>query len=170
MSEPPRKLKNRPKCDVCLRQFSSNTKLRSHRERIHEGKTSKDFGCPICQKMYTTNGHVTRHVNTAHLKLREFVCKMCGRAFGENCGLRRHMRMQHKQGTEGVVDQDEDVVEQDEADEANEADEARADDGDDDNADDSDSYSESSSLEEFLRKRLASRNKDRRTKSKKSET
>jgi uncharacterized C2H2 Zn-finger protein len=165
MSEPPRKLKNRPKCDVCLRQFSSNTKLRSHRERIHEGKTSKDFGCPICQKMYTTNGHVTRHVNTAHLKLREFVCKMCGRAFGENCGLRRHMRMQHKQGTEGIVDQDEDVVDQDEADEA---DEARAD--DDDNADDSDSYSESSSLEEFLRKRLASRNKDRRTKSKTSET
>ena len=36
-----------PICDVCGKTYSSNSKLRKHRETVHEGKT---VPCPICGK------------------------------------------------------------------------------------------------------------------------
>jgi uncharacterized Zn-finger protein len=84
-----------PQCDVCLRRFSSNTKLRNHKARIHEGKTSKDFECPKCHKRFTTKSYLKTHDDTVHLKLREHVCEVCGRAFGRNTHLQDHIRMRH---------------------------------------------------------------------------
>jgi KRAB domain-containing zinc finger protein len=84
-----------PQCDVCLRRFSQNQKLRNHKARIHEGKTSKDFECPKCHKRFSQKSHLNVHNNTVHLKLREHVCEVCGRAFGLNAHLQRHIRMRH---------------------------------------------------------------------------
>ena len=144
-----------PQCDVCLRRFYNNTKLRNHKARIHEGKTSKDYECPKCHKRFAEKSKLKRHDDTVHLKLRKHVCEVCGRAYGQNAHLQGHIRTQHSRTF--VDDEDEDHVSED-VDE--DEDEARPDDHGDDDADDSDS--ESSSLEELLRKRLASRNKRRR--------
>jgi uncharacterized Zn-finger protein len=73
-----------PQCDKCLRRFSSNTMLRNHKARIHDGKTSKDFECLKCHKRFSEKGNLTKHDKTVHLKLREHVCEVCGRAFGRN--------------------------------------------------------------------------------------
>jgi hypothetical protein len=45
-----------PQCDKCLRRFVSNQKLRNHKARIHDGKTSKDFECVKCHKKFSTKG------------------------------------------------------------------------------------------------------------------
>jgi hypothetical protein len=78
---------------VCLRRFSSNTKLRNHKARIHEGKTSKDFECLECHKRFSQKGVLKRHDDTVHLN----VCEVCGRAFGRNDALLSHMVMRHDQ-------------------------------------------------------------------------
>jgi KRAB domain-containing zinc finger protein len=84
-----------PQCNVCLRRFSSNTKLRNHKARIHEGKTSKDFECPKCHKKFSYKSDLTKHDKTVHLKLRDHVCDVCGRAFGQNGTLQMHIRIKH---------------------------------------------------------------------------
>ena len=84
-----------PQCNVCLRRFCSNQSLRLHKERVHDGKTSKDFECPKCHKWFSKKASLNRHDKTVHLKLREHVCEVCGRAFGENASLQKHIRMRH---------------------------------------------------------------------------
>jgi hypothetical protein len=84
-----------PQCEKCLRRFSSNQKLRNHKARIHEGKTSNNFECPKCHKWFSQKSNLTQHDKTVHLKLREHVCEVCGRAFGENCKLQLHIRIKH---------------------------------------------------------------------------
>jgi hypothetical protein len=84
-----------PQCDKCLRRFCSNQKLRNHKARIHDGKTSKDFECLKCNKRFSQKGNLTTHDKTVHLKLREHVCEVCGRAFGKNGNLQMHIRMRH---------------------------------------------------------------------------
>jgi hypothetical protein len=149
-----------PQCEKCLRRFATNWTLRNHKARIHEGKTSKDFECPKCHKTFSFKHNLTRHDKLVHLELREHVCEVCSRAFGENRNLQAHIRKWHSHTF--IDDEDEDDVNEDEDDVDEDDDEARSDDHcDDDNADGSDS--ESSSLEELLRKRLASRNKRRRS-------
>jgi hypothetical protein len=84
-----------PQCDVCLRRFARNETLRNHKARIHEGKTSKDFECPKCHKLFSTKSNLTTHDKSVHLKLRDHVCEVCGRAFGENGHLQMHIRRRH---------------------------------------------------------------------------
>ena len=84
-----------PQCNVCLRRFADNTRLRNHKARIHEGKTSKDFECHKCYKKFTKKASLNRHDNNVHLQLRDHVCEVCGRAFGQNGNLQSHFRMRH---------------------------------------------------------------------------
>jgi hypothetical protein len=53
-------------------------KLRNHKARIHDGKTSKDFECPKCHKKFSNKSDLNRHDKTVHLKLRDHVCEVCG--------------------------------------------------------------------------------------------
>jgi hypothetical protein len=78
---------------VCLRRFADNTRLRNHKARIHEGKTSKDFACLKCHKRFKHD--MKTHDKTVHLKLREHVCEVCGRSFGQNGHLQLHIRLRH---------------------------------------------------------------------------
>ena len=85
-----------PICDVCGKTYSSNSKLRKHREAVHEGKT---IPCPICgkqMKAHSLPDHISVHKNgVARIAKREFACSVCGKLFKTKACVERHENALH---------------------------------------------------------------------------
>ena len=84
-----------PQCKICLRRFSSNTKLRNHKDRVHNENRVDRFECDTCHRRFGKKSNMMQHIRTVHLKERRFFCGDCGQAFGESGHRNAHVRMMH---------------------------------------------------------------------------
>jgi len=87
-------------CDFpgCNLTFSRPSRLNNHM-RIHTG--DRPFVCDHCQKSYTRNAHLKRHIETNHSAKSEnkevpaFTCSTCHKSFSLNQNLQRHIKRTH---------------------------------------------------------------------------
>lgn len=63
---------------------------------------SRIFNCKHCQRAFTREEHLTRHILLTHNKLKPFVCGICSRPFSRRDLLLRHAKNLH-QGSELAV-------------------------------------------------------------------
>ena len=81
-------------CQYCGRVLHSRTGKQQH-ERLHEGR---GFSCRHCDKSFTTNAALVRHVNGVHERQR-YPCYRCNRTF---CQL-GHLRSHQKKSCTGIL-------------------------------------------------------------------
>ena len=62
----------------------------------------RSFNCGSCNRAFTREEHLSRHVLLTHNKLKPFVCGLCSRAFSRRDLLLRHAKNLHK-GSEWAV-------------------------------------------------------------------
>lgn len=57
-----KKMKLRPKCDICSKTFSRQSSLKTHITTVH--KKIKNYECPYsnCNKKFSTNSNMRRHI------------------------------------------------------------------------------------------------------------
>lgn len=63
---------------------------------------SRVFNCLKCDKAFTRDEHLTRHILSTHNKLKPFVCGICNRPFSRRDLLLRHAKNLH-QGLEKSI-------------------------------------------------------------------
>ena len=76
-------------CDICHKQFSSQSNLRGHWS-IH--KDERPYLCSICGTAFKANSNLQKHI-MRHLGDKRFSCKTCGKQFVTSTDLRRHYRV-----------------------------------------------------------------------------
>jgi len=90
-------LTSRPKCNVCGKSFSDNTRLKIH-SRIHTGE--KPFLCQICNQSFSDPSAYRRHVakkNCLKSKsvIEEIRCPVCEKPFKSQTWLDKHVASKH---------------------------------------------------------------------------
>ncbi|EGV62334.1 hypothetical protein CANTEDRAFT_126106 [Yamadazyma tenuis ATCC 10573] len=60
------------------------------------------FNCLKCNKAFTRDEHLTRHILSTHNKLKPFICGICSRPFSRRDLLLRHAKNLH-QGSEKSI-------------------------------------------------------------------
>jgi len=78
--------KDRFKCKICLKCYSSKQSL-EHHERIHSGE--KPFQCEVCDKTFAQKGNLDRHMRI-HSGEKPYECDICGKKFSVSCHLKYH--------------------------------------------------------------------------------
>ena len=113
------------KCDICFKEFTANSSLTLHLNRIHSKKDKQNkFLCSHCDKSFISNqtlkyheklhlgepmnecsycklsfikaSDVKTHVKIVHLEIREFKCEYCSKCFSLIDNLSRHVETVHK--------------------------------------------------------------------------
>uniref|UniRef100_A0A182Q006 Protein krueppel n=1 Tax=Anopheles farauti TaxID=69004 RepID=A0A182Q006_9DIPT len=88
LTEESKKSLNKEKivCSVCGAMVNS---IKSHMA-IH---TDRPHQCEQCPKSFTSRTKLQSHINSVHLRKRDFKCDICGKAFLEKNNLKGHMRI-----------------------------------------------------------------------------
>ena len=85
------------KCDVCGKGFVSPSKLKMHKDTVHEGK--KNWICSECGKAYAHKTVLKRHVETVHegkeVPKETVICPQCGITFLK-VSLNHHINTVHE--------------------------------------------------------------------------
>ena len=105
-----------PTCSTCGKQVPTTKALAAHMDIAHTDYTTRqNVPCtwPGCTRAFTKAGNLKVHVQTVHVKAKDWVCggegvleadnkkvegwdrKGCGRAFGMKANLEEHIRTQH---------------------------------------------------------------------------
>lgn len=74
-------------CRICHRVMMSAAGRGRH-EKLHMGQGHK---CPTCQRQFTLNSDLQRHIIAVHEK-RRFVCDQCNQSFSQQCALVHHKK------------------------------------------------------------------------------
>ena len=83
--------------DGChLNRFNVEYQLNYHVLYGHEG--GKKHTCPECNKCFTYKS-IKRHMDTVHLKLKNYKCDQCEVAYGQSGDLKRHKIRVHQNVT-----------------------------------------------------------------------
>jgi uncharacterized C2H2 Zn-finger protein len=53
------------------------------------------FNCEYCDKTFGQKGDLKRHINTVHLKQKNYKCDHCNESFGKKSNLKRHINTIH---------------------------------------------------------------------------
>lgn len=89
------------KCETCGRTFDQKRSLWRHKRSCH-GPLS--FQCEKCAYSSRVRGHLKRHTDNVHHKIKKFKCEACGFAFGLKHSMKKHMN--HCQGHLGKTTTD----------------------------------------------------------------
>ena len=49
----------------------------------------------MCDKRFTEKGNLKKHVDTVHLKIKEYICVKCDKWFTQKGSLKTHMKAVH---------------------------------------------------------------------------
>ncbi|XP_052757210.1 zinc finger protein 492-like isoform X18 [Galleria mellonella] len=79
------------KCDLCLKCFGIESKLKQHM-RGHTGE--RNFICPICKNAYMHKITLRKHMRI-HNSVFKFVCSECGSGFHNKSEFVKHNRQWH---------------------------------------------------------------------------
>lgn len=79
--------KERYQCPTCSRWFQKRYHMKNH-EKIHQGL--KSYECQLCQKRYTSQTNLDRHVRVTHHNEKKHMCQECGKSFSQLAILRQH--------------------------------------------------------------------------------
>ncbi|XP_031638807.1 zinc finger protein 2-like [Contarinia nasturtii] len=79
-------------CNICSFFLNDQESFDDHKKQ-HEDKSSP-FECVICNKVMSSKGVLTRHMNV-HIGNVSGVCEICGKAFIHQSSLETHMKF-HK--------------------------------------------------------------------------
>jgi len=101
-----------PTCSLCGKQCDTNRALKAHLEIEHSSLASRQThlcSWPGCGRGFTKSGNLKVHMQSVHLKARDFVCGTfdlsasvegwnavgCGAAFTTKASLEEHVKTQH---------------------------------------------------------------------------
>lgn len=79
--------KERYQCPTCFRWFQKRYHMKNH-EKIHKGL--KSYECDLCQKRYTSQTNLDRHIRVTHHNEKKHHCDLCGKSFSQLAILRQH--------------------------------------------------------------------------------
>jgi hypothetical protein len=51
------------------------------------------FKCDQCERIFSVQSNLRRHIRTVHSDNRPFVCRLCGKTFNQHCNLKRHLKI-----------------------------------------------------------------------------
>lgn len=95
-----KKLESSIDCKICGRSFATKDYLKAH-EKYHEEpkikcKNQRKHKCPICDKTYLKNSHLSRHIKVTHEK-RTINCNVpnCERVYTRKERVLVHISKQH---------------------------------------------------------------------------
>lgn len=80
-------VKYRYQCSVCSRWFEKRGQLNVH-HKTHSG--AKSFKCALCERRYTTQINLDRHIRVIHKRERQHTCSTCRQTFAQLESLRLH--------------------------------------------------------------------------------
>lgn len=87
------------RCSHCNKDLQTALKLRQHM-RLHK-ETHK---CKICNRCFTSNGNLRRHLPT-HSDFKPFSCIYCKKSFPTKVSLKTHARNSHKKNiSDSIID------------------------------------------------------------------
>jgi uncharacterized Zn-finger protein len=79
-------------CGVCLKEFVTPSKLKTHMDGVHLGVK---FDCLECDYKAATESSLTQHINSIHRGIRKFKCDHCESPFAASSNLARHIQSVH---------------------------------------------------------------------------
>lgn len=77
----------RYQCSVCSRWFEKRYQLNTH-HKTHNGV--KSVKCSLCEKQYTSQTNLDRHIRIMHKQERQHTCSTCQKTFAQLASLRIH--------------------------------------------------------------------------------
>lgn len=90
--------KNFYRCEPCDRFFSSNRKLKDHKQR-HTSNRTKYF-CSVCGKGFLDRGYLAKHEKRIHLvgdispdTFKTHECDVCNKSFASISNLNNHKKI-----------------------------------------------------------------------------
>ena len=86
--------KNHLTSEVATKRTKKDVKKRKKNNRS-KVETRKKFECNQCAKVYITRGHLNRHINDVHEKIKLFSCKQCDGSFTRSDQLKDHVNFVH---------------------------------------------------------------------------
>nr|XP_049695728.1 zinc finger protein 43-like [Helicoverpa armigera] len=84
-----------PTCNDCHKVFRGKHSLIAHIQSVHSVTEKDVIKCHLCEKVYTNNRNLKRHVEMFHGEKGEFRCDICPKVYTSNQSLRRHARTRH---------------------------------------------------------------------------
>lgn len=79
--------KNRFPCLICNKWFGKRYLLNAH-QKTHSGV--KNYECSQCQKRYTSQSNLDRHIRVFHHQERQYKCSTCHKSFSQLSILKLH--------------------------------------------------------------------------------
>lgn len=84
-----------PTCAECSKVFKGKHSLIAHIQAVHNVNKKGIIKCHLCEKVYTNNRNLKRHIEMFHGERGEFRCSICPKVYTSNQSLRRHTRTRH---------------------------------------------------------------------------
>ena len=79
--------------ETCIETWQSKA-LQLHFHGIHEDR--KEYQCDTCEKTFSRQHELNRHIITVHEGKRDYKCESCGKTFSFNQSLKKHVYTVHE--------------------------------------------------------------------------
>ena len=71
--------------------------IKENMSKISEQTNLKmELKCSTCEKMFSTKGNLTKHVDSVHIKMKPYSCKICDYACSVKADMLKHVESVHE--------------------------------------------------------------------------